>query len=118
VRVRSTALVAALAAAWRAGGSVAADELLAGLQGAEVWVELAPTMGPLWRELWAWAASRGLPVVATGDVAYLSRRQAPAWHVLRAVADKRRADRRLRRQCLRDTAAGFVEDLPTPFVLL
>lgn len=99
----------ALAAAWRAGGSVAADELLAGLQGVEVWVELAPTMGPLWRELWAWAALRGLPVVATGDVAYLSRRQAPAWHVLRAVADKRRADRRLLARCAEVARGGSQE---------
>ena len=60
---------------------------------ADVWVELAPTMGERWRALWGLAATRGYSVVATGDVSYLRREDRESWRVLRAIAEKRRSAR-------------------------
>ena len=59
----------------------------------KLWVELAPTQGERWVELWNLANEHDLPVVATGDVAYAERGSRQAWHVMRAVGERRRLQR-------------------------
>jgi DNA polymerase III alpha subunit len=59
----------------------------------KLWVELAPTQGERWVELWNLANEHDLPVVATGDVSYAERESRQAWHVMRAVGERRRLQR-------------------------
>lgn len=58
-----------------------------------LWVELAPTQGERWVELWELANRYDLPVVATGDAVYLERESEGAWHVMRAIGERRRLAR-------------------------
>jgi DNA polymerase-3 subunit alpha len=59
----------------------------------KLWVELAPTQGERWVELWNLANEHDLPVVATGDVSYAERESRQAWHVMRAIGERRRLQR-------------------------